>query len=73
MRLKQLRKENNLTQDEVAKLLNIFRSRYNIYEREKTDMPIKYLIMLANFYGVSIDYLVGETDVKERNMEVVGK
>lgn len=63
-RLKNLRTEKKLTQSEVAQKLGIATSTYSNYE-QGTRFPDKQtLINLANFYKVSIDYLLGETDEK---------
>lgn len=66
-RLGELRCENKLSQDKVAELLNITRSQYTLYETGKREIPVKYLRVLARTYNVSIDYIVGETDIRDRN------
>ena len=66
VRLAELRNEKGWSQEGVASILEIQRPQYTLYETGKTEMPIKYLIILANFYGVSIDYIVGEADVRDR-------
>lgn len=58
MRLKELRERKKLTQEEVAKANNIIQASYSNYEREKTEPDIDILIKLADFYNVSIDYLL---------------
>lgn len=62
--LKELRNENNLTQEDVANILNIIRVQYNQYENEYVIIPIKYLNALANYYNVSLDYLFNFTTDK---------
>lgn len=57
LRLKELRKNANLTQIELSKKLNINQVRYNYYEQNKNEPNIDILIALADIYGVSIDYL----------------
>ena len=57
-----LRKQHNITQQEIANLLNIKQSTYSKYERGALPIPIEVFIRLANHYNVSIDYLVGRTD-----------
>ena len=65
-RLKQLRKERNLTQTDLGKVLGIVVSAYGRYELGTTEPDISNLIKLAKFYNVSIDYLVGLTDIREK-------
>ncbi len=59
MKLKELRKEKNLTQEKMANLLNMTITCYNYYEKEKREPSIETLCKLADFYNVSLDYLVG--------------
>lgn len=59
MKLKELRKKNKLTQQEVANQLNINRVNYNRYELENGKPDIKTLCKLADFYHVTLDELVG--------------
>ena len=61
-RLCDIREDNNLTQSEVAKILKISQSQYSLYETGERSIPIEKLIILADFFEVSIDYLVGRTD-----------
>lgn len=61
-RIKELRLENNLTQKDISKKLEISRSSYSIYENGKKIIPLKLLIKLAKEYNTSIDYIVGNTD-----------
>ena len=63
-RLRDLRED--LNQTEVAKLLSMSQTGYSKYETGENDIPTAVLIKLARFYGVSIDYLLGETDVSKR-------
>ena len=58
-RLKELRKQKNVTQEEIAKLLNITRPAYAQYETGKNIPPIENLIKIADYYRVSLDYLTG--------------
>lgn len=59
MNLKELRKNSNLTQEEVAKMLNTNQVTYGRYELETSEPNIETLIKLADYYDVSLDYLVG--------------
>lgn len=63
-RLRTLREEKRLTQKQIAKFLNIQQGTYSDYERGRRNIPLESLIKLANFYHVSLDYLVGRTDEK---------
>jgi transcriptional regulator with XRE-family HTH domain len=56
-----LRKERCLTQEELADKLHISRSGYAHYEAGKRKPAIDVLILIADFYGTSIDYLLGRT------------
>lgn len=59
MNLKELRKQNQKTQDDLARALNVSHGTYNNYEQGKYEPNIDTIIKLANYYDVSIDYLVG--------------
>lgn len=62
MRLRELRLARKMLQRDVAKLLNVSRSSYSLYEIEKIMPPIDALATLADFYGVTIDYLLGRPE-----------
>lgn len=64
-RLKDLREDNDLTQKEVAKMLQTTQQQYSKYEIGIRLIPIDKLEILANFYNTSIDYLLGRTNNKE--------
>lgn len=64
-RLKELRSAQNLTQSAVADLLNITREAYSMYETGKRQLSYDSLCLLAEFYHVSTDYLLGRTMSKE--------
>ena len=59
MRLKELRKEKNLTQADIGKLINVAPNTYLNYEKELHEPPFDTLCKLADFYNVSLDYLIG--------------
>ena len=61
-RLKNLRKEKNISQDELANLFNIDRTTYLKYEKTGK-VPTTKLISLANYFHVSSDYLLGLTNI----------
>ena len=63
-RLRDLREDRDLPQKELAALLRVHQTTYSDYELGKLNIPIASLHTLADFYGVSVDYLLGRTDVK---------
>ena len=62
MRIRDMREDNDFTQGYVAKVLMCDQSLYSKYERGERAVPLEIMIKLAQFYGTSIDYLVGLTD-----------
>lgn len=66
MRLKELRIENNFTQAQIATQLKIQREVYRRYELGQRAVPIDILIKLADYYAVSLDYLVGRSEIRNR-------
>lgn len=66
-RLKYLRESELLTQSEVAKAIFVAQRTYSYYETEEHDIPTKTLIRLADFYNVSVDYLLGRTENPKMN------
>lgn len=70
IRLKSLRKSLDRTQEDIAKILNVRRSTYGEYERGKIVPPVDKMKILADYFCVSVDYLMGNTNLKthhERN------
>jgi transcriptional regulator with XRE-family HTH domain len=65
-RIRDLREDKDLNQTAVAEMLGMSQTGYSKYETGENDIPTAVLIKLANFYKVSIDYLLGQTDCKER-------
>ena len=65
-RIKELRQEKKLTQTQVAELLGIDQRVYSNYETGKREIPSHHLIELAKAYEISLDYLVGLSDIRER-------
>lgn len=63
-RLKQLRREASLTQDELAKNLKITRSRLAMYEQGQRDPDTEVLEAIADYFNVDMDYLLGRTHQK---------
>ena len=68
-RIRDLREDRDWNQKKVAMMLNMSQTGYSKYETGENDIPTRVLIELANIYGTSIDYLLGETDKKERYNE----
>ncbi|MEW8997584.1 MAG: helix-turn-helix domain-containing protein [Thermoanaerobacter sp.] len=63
-RLRQLREEKGLLQKDVAKILGITPSAYGYYEQGKREPSMEVLKKLSDFFNVSIDYLLGRTDIR---------
>ena len=61
-RIKNLREDNDLTQKQLSKFLNISQVAYSYYELNKRNIPLELLCKLADFYNTSIDYLLFRTD-----------
>ncbi len=61
-RIRDLRNDHDLTQEQVAKVLNVKQNTYSQYEIGILSFPLEAVIKLAEFYEVSVDYLVGLTD-----------
>lgn len=66
-RLRELREDRDYKQREIAAYLNCSQQVYSNYELGQRDIPTEQLIRLADFYGVSIDYLLCQTDDPNRN------
>lgn len=61
-RLKELRIERNITQQELGKLVNMSKMAISHWEKGHSEPSISQLIMLSNYFDVSVDYLIGKTD-----------
>lgn len=66
-RIRNLREDKDLTQREMGSILSCSQRIYSNYERGDVDIPTDILIKLADFYDVSVDYLLNRTDKKETN------
>ena len=64
-RVRDLREDNDKTQRQIADLLNMQLTVYQRYERGERELPLWAAIKLADFYGVSLDYLVERTNRKK--------
>jgi len=60
-RLRGLREDNDLTQTQIADVLETSQTMYARYERGANELPVRHLITLCKFYNVSADYLLGTT------------
>ena len=65
MRLKDIREDRDITQKEIADYLHIKQNTYSQYEIGVLNYPLSVVEKLADLYGVSVDYLLGRTDIKE--------
>ena len=61
-RLRDLREDRDLVQKEVAAVLGIDQRVYSNYEIGKREIPTRFLTVLADFYGISTDYILGRTN-----------
>jgi len=64
LRIREIREDSDITQKQIAQHLMCDQSLYSKYERGEREMPLRLLLALARFYNVSVDYLVGLTDVR---------
>lgn len=65
-RLRDMREDKDLTQQNIADILNTSQSYYAQYENGKRQIPFDRVIELAKFYNVSIDYIAGLTNSKKK-------
>lgn len=61
----EIRTDNNLTQKDIADLLNINRSTYKDYELQISIIPIKHLVTISEYFNISVDYIMGFTHQKQ--------
>ena len=64
-RLRNLREDQDLTQQNIADYLHINQRTYSRYENDQRMIPYEVLSALADLYGTSVDYLIGRTDEKD--------
>ena len=69
MRIKDLREDSDLTQEEVARYLHVRQNTYSQYENGQRQLPLACLIALAKLYRTSTDYILGLTDKKNRTLD----
>lgn len=63
--IRNLREDNDKTQTELADYLNVKQTTYSKYELGKINIPIDVFMKLADYYGVTVDYLLGRTNKKQ--------
>ena len=71
LRLKEIRKTAKLTQNDISSVLGITREAYGMYEAGKRQISLKILSELAQYYNVSIDYLVGRVENPKEEVELL--
>ncbi|MBP3314169.1 MAG: helix-turn-helix transcriptional regulator [Oscillospiraceae bacterium] len=64
-RIRDLREDRDLYQKDIAKLLQTTQPYYSEYESGIREIPFHHAITLADFYGVSLDYIAGRTNIKK--------
>ena len=66
-RVRKCRLDARLTQEEVSEKIDVNALTYKGYENCRSDIPTVYLVRIADFYNVSVDYLVGRTENRQPN------
>ena len=61
-RIRDLREDNDLTQRDIARILRCTQVCYSRYETGEREIPLRALVLLAEYYGTSVDYLLDLTD-----------
>lgn len=69
-RIKFLREEKFMNQSELGAILGVTSQAIGLYENEKRDIPTEYVIKLANFFNVTVDYLLGNSDTRN-NLNII--
>ena len=64
-RLKQFRQENKITQERIAKILNIPQTQYLRYETGRNELPIRYLVAICKEYSIDANWLLGLTETPQ--------
>lgn len=65
LRIRDMREDSDLTQQQIADKLFINRRTYSSYENGVRGIPVEILGNIADIFGTSVDYLMGRTDVKK--------
>ena len=69
LKLRELRKNNNLTQEEIGKILNMTQSTYQTYENNRALPNLENLIKLADYYNVSLDYICNHKTPYQQDLD----
>ena len=72
-RLRDLKEDYDLTQKQVAEIIGVSVNHYGKYERGETDIPFEKVILLANYYDASLDYIAGRTNKKNGMYSITDK
>lgn len=64
LRIKDLREDHDITQQAIACILGTSQTMYARYERGANEIPLRHLVILAEYYNVSLDYLCGISHIK---------
>lgn len=64
-RIRAIREDNSLTQQNIADILHVGQRTYSDYESGKTRIPVDNLLILAKYYNVSMDYISGASNIKK--------
>ena len=64
-KIREIREDKDLSQSDIAKLLKTTQQQYSKYELGKINIPVEMLEKLADYYNVSVDYLLGRTKNKD--------
>ena len=64
-RLKQIRQQRKCSQEDIAELLQTTQQQYSKYETGQNELPVRHVIALCKFYGISADWLLGLKDDME--------
>ena len=66
-RIRDMREDADLKQKDLAEYLKCTQVCYSCYENGRRNIPVEIVVKLADYYGVSVDYLLGRTDKREVN------
>ena len=67
LRIRELREEKKLSQTEMSKKMGVSQQTYSRYETHRSEIPLEKIVWLADFFDVTIDYLLGVSNNRGRN------